>query len=642
MSELNDNMNVDWTGQSWSWPRILRRRRVFAMLLLAWAMSLGLSLSLAAQSSNTLAYGELVSGEVTTRLGDEWAVSGCLGDVVTVTMQSDQFGALVELYGPTGRDSLVTAVAEGTGGVAMIGDFELPVSGDYTVIAAGSSVVDRGPYTLLVERAGHTPDLTRQIAGILPAGVTVTGEVTTRLADEWVYRGCQEDVIDVTLESDAFPPFLEILAPPDSPTGTVLSLVEVIGEGTQASVAELVLPVSGDYIVAVGGASIRDRGPYSLTLDVQARAPLTPTATPGPGEEPVGSSPLPTATPRPLASATPVGSDEPLCVVLVPSLNLRGGPGLNYDPPLTTLQSGTRLIPLARNSTASWVRVQVEGGGSTGWVSAGTQFIACSVSLQTLPVGAIPPTYTPTATSIATGAAPTATPTWTATHTPTPSGPTPTPGGPPTATPTVTASPTASPTGMPTGTPTGTATAAATGTPMQETTATHTPTHTPAPSGTPEEEPTATPTSTPTATESPAPTSTPTETPTASVPVAPPDPNFNAPLSVPLDSTASTTDFVSYPGGDTEDRVRYDVSGMNPNTALSGGRARLIIAVSCFGTGTQHLQFFTGGQTFSCGQTIVDREVTADSDTGTITITAVGGAATYVQWVLTGTATRIN
>ncbi|MBZ0302767.1 MAG: hypothetical protein K8J31_23690, partial [Anaerolineae bacterium] len=63
---------------------------------------------------------------------------------------------------------------------------------------------------------------------------------------------------------------------------------------------------------------------------------------------------------------------------------------------------------------------------------------------------------------------------------------------------------------------------------------------------------------------------------------------------------------------------------------------------SCFGTGTQNVQFFTGGQTYSCGQTIVDQEVTADSRTGQVTITAVAGENTYVQWVLTGTATRVN
>lgn len=67
-----------------------------------------------------------------------------------------------------------------------------------------------------------------------------------------------------------------------------------------------------------------------------------------------------------------------------------------------------------------------------------------------------------------------------------------------------------------------------------------------------------------------------------------------------------------------------------------------MIAVSCFGTNTAEIAFFTGGQTFDCVQTIVDREVTYDSRTGLVVITAVGGQGIYVQWVLTGTATRLN
>lgn len=136
------------------------------------------------------------------------------------------------------------------------------------------------------------------------------------------------------------------------------------------------------------------------------------------------------------------------------------------------------------------------------------------------------------------------------------------------------------------------------------------------------------------------PSLTPTQAPAGQI--APADSNFNNPLNIPLDTTASVTDFVSYPSGDTIDRVRFDVSGMNSNASLSGGRARLILAVSCFGNGIQDVTFFTGGQTYSCGQTIFDNEITFDSRTGMVTIEAIGGESTYVQWVLTGTATRVN
>lgn len=206
-------------------------------------------------------------------------------------------------------------------------------------------------------------------------------------------------------------------------------------------------------------------------------------------------------------------------------------------------------------------------------------------------------------------------------------------------------------TATPTRTPTkAAATATATRTPTKPA-STATPTRTPtkpASTATPTRTPTKTPTAKPTSTSTATPTATYTATATATatytpvpVPTAPLE-GITRNLTIPLDSTVSVTDFVSFPGGDTEDRVNYSVSGMNPTAVLSGGRARLVIAVSCFGTGTQNIEFFTGGQTFSCGQTIVDKEVTADSDTGSVVITAIAGTNTYVQWVLTGTATRVN
>lgn len=636
-----------------------RPRRVglvlLAVLLCLTLLSLVRAFPVAGQSINSLRYGDSVGGEVTTRLGEEWVFSGCLNDSITITLQSDSFAGFVELYGPTGRDALAASVAAGAGIAALIEDFTLPESGEYTIIAVGSSIQDRGPYTLTLTSGAAPADAMHQIVGELQAGEPVTGEITSRFADEWLFRGCQADVIDVSVVSDAFTPYLEILAPPASPTATAASLVQVIGEDGNPARAEVVLPMSGDYLVAAAGAGIRDRGPYTLTLEVVARAVVT--ATP-PAEEEAATAtpgaPLPTATPRPPVATGTTAQ----CTVLVFSLNLRSGPGISYDPPLGALPNGTLLQPLQRNAATTWIRAQVIGGGPSGWVSAGDQFLDCNIDLTTLPLGVIPPTVTPTPTTSPTGPAgatpsPTTTPTATGTAVA---------SGTPAATTTPVEEPELTPTGSPTATPTATSTTvivAPTGTPVEEEpTGTPTPTPTPTSSPTPSPTPTggqeeaqnivqnptstSTPTPTPTATPTDVATATPTPTNTPPAPVAPPDANFNSPLDIPLDSTTSTTDFVSYPGGDTEDRVRFSVTGMNPNAVLSGGRARLIISASCFGTGTQQVQFATGGQTFACGQTLVDREVTADSDTGQVTISATGGQGTYVQWVLTGTASRIN
>lgn len=265
------------------------------------------------------------------------------------------------------------------------------------------------------------------------------------------------------------------------------------------------------------------------------------------------------------------------------------------------------------------------GGGpaqaSGGAVSAPTATVTPEASLTATPSETPLSTLTVTATL---------TPDPSATATPIPS---PTPRG--LLVSTATYTPSHTPSHTPSRTPSYTPSFTPPGTTATSTLA-RTPTYTP--SSTPTLAPTYTPSYTPTLT----PTYTPSFTPLPPAPEAPPDANFNAPLNIPLDSTVSSTDFVSYPGGDREDRVRFDITGMNPNPALSGGRARLVITASCFGTGTQNIQFFTGGQTYSCGQTLIDREVTYDSRTGQVTITATGGTGTYVQWVLTGSATRLN
>lgn len=325
------------------------------------------------------------------------------------------------------------------------------------------------------------------------------------------------------------------------------------------------------------------------------------------------------------ASSVTTGDDDeaPACAIIsTTALAVRDGPGPDYAA-LGQLEMAQQAIATGQLVDGSWWQIDYEGG--MGWVSAPYTYPGegCDALLIVeAPAGGGATTTTtltattggPTPTYTYTPGGPTVTPTYTATVTATATQ-TYTPGG-PTVTPTYTYTPTYTPTT--TNTPTATRTGP---------TATYTPSYTP----------TAT-LAGPTATYTPS--YTPTTQPAAQV--APADANFNAPLTIPLDNTASVIDFVSYPGGDTEDRVRWDITGMNPNSALSGGRAQLTISASCFGSGIENVQFFTGGQTFSCGQTIVDQEVTADSRTGQVTITAVGGSGTYVQWVLTGTATRVN
>jgi len=106
----------------------------------------------------------------------------------------------------------------------------------------------------------------------------------------------------------------------------------------------------------------------------------------------------PEATPAPASSiVAPVQ-----CRVLVDSLSLRAGPGTVYDPPIRQLSRDMLLTPLARNHNGSWIKVQVQADGNTGWVNANEQYVSCNIAVMHLPEGEILPPSAPTPSPAAT------------------------------------------------------------------------------------------------------------------------------------------------------------------------------------------------------------------------------------------------
>lgn len=349
--------------------------------------------------------------------------------------------------------------------------------------------------------------------------------------------------------------------------------------GTSSGTSAIVsVAGEGPYEIALSGVTASMEGIVTVALAEGNLNPAPPQPT---TEAPTTAAPT-TEAPPPVVTEE-VGDTQPdtvnACVVSSGgAVNIRTGPTTN-DAILAQMQPGQTYPVIGVNG--DWYQINVSG--TAGWVFSGVVTTSgdCS-AIPTVGTGNnnVPVQATPTVAPTVEQVQPTA-----------PPPPTTDPGNVVQATPTYT----------PSYTPT---------TQQQQATATFTPSYTP--------------------TTQPAPQ------------IAPEDARFNNPLNIPLDNTTSVLDFVSYPGGDTEDRVRWDITGMNNNSSLPGGKARLVISASCFGEGTENIQFFTGGQTYSCGQTIVDTEVTSASKTGSVVITAVGGNNTYVQWVLTGTATRVN
>ncbi|MCE7987816.1 MAG: SH3 domain-containing protein [Caldilinea sp. CFX5] len=95
----------------------------------------------------------------------------------------------------------------------------------------------------------------------LAAGTTMTGTITSRLGDRWLFTACAGDVVTVTMASIAFNPYLELFgAAGEDP----LAASEPAADG--ATLAGIELAASGVYTLWVGGERRSDRGIYSLTL----------------------------------------------------------------------------------------------------------------------------------------------------------------------------------------------------------------------------------------------------------------------------------------------------------------------------------------------------------------------------------------
>lgn len=98
-------------------------------------------------------------------------------------------------------------------------------------------------------------------------------------------------------------------------------------------------------------------------------------------EEPIGE---PTATPTPEIS----GDLQLFCTVTSEHLNMRPGPGTQYNPPVTVLNTGDLLVVTGRNDDASWLQANLVDANlqptATGWVS--TKFLFCLGDVKTAPV----------------------------------------------------------------------------------------------------------------------------------------------------------------------------------------------------------------------------------------------------------------
>jgi uncharacterized protein YgiM (DUF1202 family) len=109
---------------------------------------------------------------------------------------------------------------------------------------------------------------------------------------------------------------------------------------------------------------------------------IAPTKTPAPTQ----TLPTPTQTLRP----SPTTEPEYFGNIAGESVNIRGGPGTNYNV-IISFTKETQLQVVGRNDDCSWLVVLLPDGG-TGWIRA--DLILYSFSCNLVELHAIPPTPT--------------------------------------------------------------------------------------------------------------------------------------------------------------------------------------------------------------------------------------------------------
>lgn len=138
--------------------------------------------------------------------------------------------------------------------------------------------------------------------------------------------------------------------------------------------------------------------PVGVQVPTESEPPITVTATPAvtrtgqptptqlPTETPVPAQ-TPTLTPTP-TPFLPLTQLEIFCTVMTDRLNLRPGPGTNFNPPIDVLELGDLVVVIGRNANSTWLQVAVLDDNlnveHTGWVSA--EFLFCVGEIGDAPV----------------------------------------------------------------------------------------------------------------------------------------------------------------------------------------------------------------------------------------------------------------
>lgn len=557
-----------------SQPRHLTKVLLVLVLVLLFVVPV------AAQGDPILPYGEPQLGQVTTPEGTSFTFQGEANDAIAIEVAGlSNFIPVITLL-DANRAPLVQETNAGQLTTISL-QTTLPTSGAYFVNVAGSNGVS-GQFTITLNRA-LPPGLPLD-----PQGPTqgIIGDTLPEIFYDIPLDPTNNTVLQIRSLTEGYAPQITVFDAAGTEIASftsqrVLAVSLEYGPSLEAEILKLQISL-GEFT---------ELATFEITTELVSPAPIDngPSATAEPSD--TGSAPP--------ATTAPVTGNE--CRISTGSpntnVNARAGGSEEYAE-VGQIRPGESVLATGFNeANGGWFEVQL-ADGTTAWVASFV--VATAGDCLSLPLRSYPPLGTedtgPAATEEpADPSAPTATPTATVTSTATVD------SSAPTTAPTDPAAPTATSTATPTATETQ---------PVA-------PTVTPTPSYTPTYTPSA----------------------TTAVQVAPED---NQQITVQLDVADANpnnrqvvlSDVISYPGGDTADRVRYELVGFSQSIFS----ADVLVTVNCTGTGAENAlvspNFGRNGPQQPCNGYSRTFTHTNDSDFNNFEIYLTSGNNAYVTWTM--------
>jgi len=220
------------------------------------------------EDSAAIEVGDTVEGELMdAALTHRYTFSGQQGDVVSITLSSDDFDAFLTLLDEDGV--VLTTNDDGAGSLnSRIDSYILPADGEYTVEASSFSRFSTGSYTLeIVEGSAPTTsdseDVVAQTGGSIDIGDTVSGSLSGgTLSASYTFEGEAGQVVTITLTSDDFDTYLRL----QNPSGFEVASDDDSAGNLDSRIGPFTLADNGTYTILVESFGGSSTGNYRLSL----------------------------------------------------------------------------------------------------------------------------------------------------------------------------------------------------------------------------------------------------------------------------------------------------------------------------------------------------------------------------------------